>query len=143
MKAGPERTGPPGSVAASFPRDPLAAARDILKQVTVDRTEVMVDQTRSSNQEIHVKNGMPGNISVTVDKTGIPGLTIKPVKTHLGPGEETAVIIEFNFNDPGITCQDCLVHPGARPPAVVNLRIVPTEQVFPIQITFTQPPPSK
>ena len=142
MKAGPERTGS-ASPAAAFPRDPVAAARGILTQVTVDRTTVTVDQTRSSKQEIHVKNGMPGNISISVDKTGIPGLTIKPEKQHLGPGEETAVVVEFNFNDPAINCQDCLVHPGVLPPATVTMHIVPTMQQFPIEIRFSQPTASK
>jgi hypothetical protein len=137
MKPGPER----GTAAAAegVLKDPAAAARQILSQVTVDKTAVTVDQTRSTKQEIHVKNGMPGHITVEVDKTGIPGLTVTPEKTDVGPGEETAVVIEFNFEDKSITCQDCLVHPGVRPPATVMLHIQPTAQQFPIHITFTQP----
>ncbi|MBZ5609680.1 MAG: hypothetical protein LAP38_15575 [Acidobacteriia bacterium] len=139
MRQGPDRSGP----ATGVPKDPVAAARSILAQVTVDRTAVSLDQTRTSRQEIHVKNGMPGSIEVSVDKTGVPGLTVTPVKPQLGPGEETAVVVEFNFEDPAILCQDCLVHPGVRPPATVMMHISPTAQQFPIQITFTQPQPAK
>ncbi len=144
MKEGPAAEASSGAnQAVSVAKDPAAAARSILAQVHLDTNAVTVDQTRSSKQEIHVKNGMPGHITVSVDKTGIPGLTITPVKPDLGPGEETAVVVEFNFNDPGITCQDCLVHPGVRPPATVLMHISPTAQQFPIQITFTQPPAAK
>ncbi len=121
----------------------MAAARDILAKVTVDRTAVTVDQTRSSKQEIHVKNGMPGHITVSVDKTGIPGLTDQTGQARSRTGRRDRRGVEFNFDDPGITCQDCLVHPGVRPPATVMMHIEPTAQQFPIQITFTQPHAAK
>jgi hypothetical protein len=139
MKASPE-SGEQTS-APAIPSDPLLAARAILARVTVDATAVTVDQTRSSTQEIHVKNGMVGPITLSVDPTGVPGLTMKPVKSEVPAGEETSVMVAFNFDDPAILCQECLVNPGVRPPATVLIHVEPTAQQFPVQINFTQPGP--
>ena len=142
MKSGPEdpaRT----AAAAMIPQDFNAAARSILDKVTVDRKEVTLDQTRHNSEEIHLKNGSLGAINVSADPTGVPGLTVQPAKPRVEPGEEIAVVVEFNFDDPAITCQECLIHPGVRPPVTVNLTVTPTQQRFPIQISFTQPAPGK
>lgn len=142
MKAGPENnSGPPQM--PSILKDPAAAARNILAQVTVDPVALTIDQTRSSKHEIHIKNGMPGAITVSVDPTGVPGLTFKPVKPQIAAGEEGVVVVDFNFDDPAILCQECLVHPGVRPPATVSIHIDPTTQRFPIQIAFSQPEQKK
>ncbi len=138
MKSGPVDEN--SSVAARIPSDPMAAARNILAKVVLDRSEVLVDQTKQSKQEIHLKNGLLGKISVLADPTGTPGLTIRPAKSEVAPGEEIAIVIEFNPDDPSVNCKDCLLHPGVKPPITVNLTIRPTQQRFPIQITFTQPP---
>jgi hypothetical protein len=135
MKPGPESENP---VVAMIPHDPAAAARGILSKVTIDSSEVTIDQTRSNEREIHLKNGMLGPITVSADPTGTPGLVVRPAKTQVGPGEEIAVVISFNFEDPDINCKDCLVHPGVRPPITVNLHTQPVQQDFPIKITFMQ-----
>ncbi|HLG99976.1 MAG TPA: hypothetical protein VKX49_26945 [Bryobacteraceae bacterium] len=137
MKAGPESENP---VVAMIPRDPAAAARSILSKITVDASEVTIDETRSNKREIHLKNGSLGPITVSADPTGMPGLTVVPAKSQVGPGEEIAIVIQFNFDDPAINCKDCLVHPGVRPPITVNLHTQPIQQDFPIKITFTQTP---
>jgi len=136
MKPGVDN--PNGGVSAMIPKDLQAAAREILSKVTMDSTEVNIDQDRSSKQEVHLKNGMLGAIKVTADPTGVPGLTVRPAKFNVFPGEEIAVIVEFNFEDPAILCRECLVHPGVRPPATVNVHVDPTQQDFPIKIIFTQ-----
>lgn len=125
-------------VASMIPKDPVAAAQKILSGVTVDRTEISMDQDRSSKQEIHLKNGMMGRITVTADPTGMPGLTIHPAKSEIVPGEEIPVTIEFNFEDPAIVCQQCLVNPGVLKPMTLNLHVQPTQQVVEIHLTFTQ-----
>lgn len=140
MKPGPESDA--SSVAARIPTDPAAAARNILAKVALDRNAVTVDQTKESKQEIHLKNGLLGAIKVLADPTGTPGLTVQPAKSQVDPGEEVAVVIEFNPDDPEVTCRECLMHPGVRPAITVNLTVQPTQQRFPIQITFTQPPPA-
>jgi hypothetical protein len=130
----------PGSV---IPRDPLAAAREILSRetskVTLDRASVTVDQTRSSKQEIHLKNELPGPISVSVAGSSFLGLSIKPAKSEVGPGEEIAVMIAFSFEDPKIACKECLVNPGVRPPVNATIRVEPSGQELPLKIIFTQP----
>jgi hypothetical protein len=138
MKPGPP--GEPSSMVAAVSSDPMAVARSILSKVGLDRNAVSVDQTHDSKEEIHLKNGLLGPITVMADPTGTPGLTVKPAKSKVDPGEEIAVVIEFNPDDPEVNCRDCLMHPGVRPPVTVNLTIQPTQQRFPIQITFTQPP---
>jgi hypothetical protein len=141
MKPGPAGEG--SSVAAMIPTDPVAAARNILAKVVLDHNAVTVDQTKESKQEIHLKNGMLGAIKVLADPTGTPGLTIRPAKAEVGPGEEVAVVIAFNPDDPEVTCRECLMHPGVRPAITVTLTVQPTQQRFPIQITFTQPERAK
>jgi hypothetical protein len=135
MKPGAEN--PDAGVAAMIPKDFRAAAKEILSKVTMDSTEIGIDQDRSSKQELHLKNGMIGSIKVSADPTGVPGLTVRPAKSEVGPGEEIAVVVEFNFDDPAVLCRECLVHPGVRPPATVNVHVDPTQQDFPIKITFT------
>ncbi|HYL35127.1 MAG TPA: hypothetical protein VEV17_04355 [Bryobacteraceae bacterium] len=134
----PENSAGSSSVTA-FPTDPIAAAREILSKVTVEPASVSVDQTRSSTQEIHLKNGMPGPVSLSVTGPGVAGLSIKPAKTEVGPGEEVALTITFNFDDPAITCQQCLLNPGVRPPVTATIHVQPTNQQLPVQIIFTQP----
>ncbi|HTS48734.1 MAG TPA: hypothetical protein VMH05_12365 [Bryobacteraceae bacterium] len=141
MKPGPDADS--SSVASRIPTDPLAAARTILSKVALDRSAVTVDQTKHTKQEIHLKNGLLGQISVLADPTGTPGLTVHPAKSQVNPGEEVAIEIEFNPDDPSVTCRDCLMHPGVRPAMTVNLTVQPTQQRFPIKITFTQPTPAK
>ena len=138
MKGGPPEDSEKAAVVAMIPKDFNAAAKEILSKVTVDRSEITLDQDRTSSREVHLKNGLLGPIKVSTDPTGIPGLTVRPAKPEVGPGEEVAVIIEFNFEDPSINCRDCLVHPGVRPPATVNIHVQPTQQEFPIRIVFTQ-----
>jgi hypothetical protein len=137
MKPGPDNDS--SSVAARIPTDPLAAARGILSKVVLDRSAVNVDQTKHSKQEIHLKNGLLGSITVLADPTGAPGLTVQPAKSEVGPGEDVAIVIEFNPDDPSVVCRDCLMHPGVRPAMTVNLTVRPTQQRFPIKIVFTQP----
>jgi hypothetical protein len=133
----------PSSPMPAIPQDPLSAAREIFSKVAVEPSSVTVDQTRSSTQEIHLRNGLPGALRVSVDPTGVPGMTIKPAKPDVGPGEEIAITIAFNFDDPAITCPTCLLNPGVRPPVTATVRVEPTGQQFPVQIVFTQPPPKK
>ncbi|HEV2446242.1 MAG TPA: hypothetical protein VGS58_09985 [Candidatus Sulfopaludibacter sp.] len=140
------KPGPPGegsSVVARIPTDPMAAARNILARVVLDRNAVTVDQTKASTQEIHLKNGMLGAIKVLADPTGTPGLTVRPAHAEVAPGEDVAVAIAFNPDDPEVNCRECLMHPGVRPAITVNLTVQPTQQRFPIQITFTQPERAK
>jgi hypothetical protein len=141
MKAGPENQN--SSLGAMMPRNFQAVAKELLSKVTMDRLEVSLAQDRSSRQEMHLKNAMIGSIKVTADPTGVPGLTVVPAKSEVGPGEEIAVVVEFNLEDPSILCRECLVHPGVRPPATVNLHVSPTQQEFPIKIVFTQQGPGK
>ncbi len=141
MKPGPADD--TNSVVARITADPVAAARNILAKVVLDRNAVSVDQTKESKQEIHLKNGLLGPIRVLADPTGTPGLTVRPAKAEVGPGEDAAVVIEFNPDDPEVTCRECLMHPGVRPAITVNLTVQPTQQRFPIQITFTQPERAK
>jgi len=136
MKTGPENNNP--GFGFSIPQDPRAEAIKILKRVTLDRSEVSIDQDQNSKAEIHLKNGLLGPVTVTADPTGTPGLTVRPAKPEVGPNEEIAVLIEFNFEDPSINCRQCLVNPGARPPATVNLHVQPANLEFPIKINFTQ-----
>jgi hypothetical protein len=134
MKAGPESEH--HMIAAQIPANMAEAAKKILSQVTMDRNQVTIEQDRNSKQEVHIKNGLMGNVQVSTDPTGMEGLTVRPEKKDVGPGEEIAVIVEFNFDDPDINCKPCLINPGVKPPMHVNVHVQPTNQDFPITIVF-------
>ncbi len=135
MQPGPENTG--GTTA--IPKDPAEVAREILASVKVEPMSLEIDPTRSSRQEVHVRNSMPGNISVTVDNTGLPGLTIKAPSGPVAQGQEAVIVFEYNAKSPDIQCKDCLAHPQLRQSVTAKIHIDPTGQLFPVELIFLKP----
>lgn len=133
FQAGPESE---RGHSAMVPPDMRKVAEQILSQVTVDRSEVTIEQDHDSKQEVHIKNKMMGPIQVSTDPTGQPGLSVRAEKSQVGPGEEVTVFIEFKFDDPEINCRPCLINPGVKPPMTVNVHVSPIQRDFPIKINF-------
>jgi hypothetical protein len=139
-KRPPEESGdaPPAPAPAVSPR---VSPEQVMKAVRVDRDSLDFNTAKSSNQEVHIKNTMPGSVTLTAS-TGIKGLSVKPAKAELQPGEDLTVVIAFDPLDPAIGCPTCLSHPQDRQAGEVTLRVAPTGQVIPIQVRFVVPAPA-
>ena len=84
---------------------------------------------------VHVRNDMPGEISLKVDQPNIAGLKITLGKTQLMAHEETTILFEWRLDDPAIKCLDCAKKMNSH--VAVQLHVIPTGQVFPIGISIS------
>ena len=125
-----------GAATSNLPKIP--DAKDILTKVKIDKTEIKLHSYETSRDELHVRNEMPGTISFSIDPLPLPGLKIIAPKTQLNANEETTVIIEYQLEDATITCGECAKR--VKGTMTTHLRVQPTSQLFPINITFTPPP---
>ncbi|MGA2877335.1 MAG: hypothetical protein ABSG13_00120 [Bryobacteraceae bacterium] len=119
------------SINGLVPKDIPGAAQGILAKVSVDKTSVRLRPHETSQDVVHVRNDMPGQVSLKVDKPDIEGLKITVGKTDLQAHDETTVTFEWRSDEPTKTMSG---HP------TVQLRIEPTGQVFPISIAFEDSP---
>lgn len=127
----------PNGARPVIPPDPSALAKNILKQVTIDKTEVHIDSSKVSVEEILIANGMPGMIRLALDDLGQPGLTVKIDKTLLRAKDRARIVVKYDPNDPGLMCSDCSKRMEGTTTATV--RVSPTNQVFNIKIVFERP----
>lgn len=123
---------------AAVSRDPMSLARTILTQVKIDKANVELRSWENSKDEVHIHNGMPGQITLNIDPLALPGLKITAKKTELQANEDAAILFEYRLDDAAITCGECAKHPKSTMTATV--RVQPTGQVFPVTITFALPP---
>jgi hypothetical protein len=133
--------GGPRPVIPQMPTDPAAFTRNMLAKVKLDRTAITLRSSESSHEEVHVRNELPGSISISVDNLPQPGLTITPAKTQLNANEETVISFDYRVDDALIACGECAKRVNGT--ATAQLRIQPTNQVLPITITFIRPEPEK
>jgi hypothetical protein len=127
--------------APAQPMRPVISPEQIMKAVRADRESVVFNSSKASTQEIHLKNTLPGSVTVT-SNTAIKGLTITPGKASLNADEEVTVVMAFDPKDPSVTCEECLAHPQDRRAGQVMMLVQPTGQQIPIAVQFTVPPPS-
>ncbi len=139
----PQEDGKGAAVKAPvIPTDMRAAAQNIFAKVTVDKTVAHLKSDETSRDVIHVKNSMPGEISLSLDDLSgaTPGLKATLSKTKLAANEETDLVIEYRLEDPGIACIDCAKKiNGAR---TAQLRVQPTGQTFLIAVLFDHSAPA-
>jgi hypothetical protein len=121
-----------------IPADPVAAARDILSKVSVDKTEIQLKGYETSQDEIHITNNMPGPIRVTVNSPGSTGLSIKLDKSELAAGEKATVLFAYSVQDAKAICHDCFKPVKAATTA--DIQIEPTGQAFHVNVQFAIPP---
>ena len=138
-----EETPPAATTTTPSRPDPLVLLGQINKAVKVDRDSININPTKASKEEIHVKNSMPGTVTLTADFGGIDGLSVKPPKADIGANEEATLTIAFDPDDPSIRCSECLSHPQSRKAGQVTLHVDQTGQSFPIQIHYITPAPAK
>lgn len=126
---------PPDSTtdnAGLIPKDIAAAGRGILSKVGVDKSSVRLLSNQRSQEVIHLRNDMPGEVSVKVDPPGIPGLKVDVGQPKLEAHEQTTILFEWSPDDPAIRCRECALKTNAR--TTVQVRVEPTAQVFPITV---------
>jgi hypothetical protein len=108
----------------------MAAAAQILQQVTLDQKDVRLSSFEPAKAEVHIKNGMQGYIRISVQPNRtLPGFSLKLDKTDLGPGDTSTLLLSCDPKDK-----------TPKPAITVNLTVEPTMQVIPITVTFAVPP---
>ena len=117
-----------------IPGSPMAMAQAILQSVKVDKSEVKLDAGKLNEASVEVANGMPGPISISVDKINQTGLTAKLEKSELKAGDKTHVIFRYNPDDLSIQCGDCVKHVNGT--VTTQLHVQPTGQILPISISI-------
>lgn len=124
--------------APAIPADPVAAARDILSKISVDKTEIQLKGYETSQDEIHIANNMPGPIRITVNSPGSAGLSIKIDKTEIAAGEKATVLFAYSVDDAKALCHDCFK--PVKPATSAEINIEPTGQAFHVNVIFAIPP---
>ena len=121
------------------PKDIPRAAQGILSKISVDKTSVQFRASESSQEVLHVRNDMPGKITLTLDKPRGVGLKATLAKNELLAHEETTIVVQWNLDDPSIQCVECAKKMTGR--QMILLHVAPTNQVFPINIILDNAPP--
>jgi hypothetical protein len=119
--------------APAIPSDMKGAAEGILALVSVDRQIVHLRQDQSSKDVIHVRNGMPGVVTLKVEEPNMPGLKVTLAKAQLQAREETTMVFEWLPDDPARQCADCAKQAHN---ATVMLRVVQTGKIVPVIVAF-------
>jgi hypothetical protein len=124
--------------AGLVPKNIAGTAQVILAKVGLDKGSVRLKSYETSQDVVHVKNDMPGEVSLKLSKPDLPGLKVTLGKTDLMAHEETTVLFEWRLDDPAIQCLDCAKKMSEHP--MVQLQIVPTGQRFNITVLFDNVP---
>jgi hypothetical protein len=119
------------------PNDIAGTARSILSKVGIDRSSVRLQTNERSQEVIHLRNDMPGEVVVKLDPINVPGLRVNVGQPHLQAHEQTTILIEWSPEDPALHCPDCAKAINSH--ATVQVRIEPTGQVFPISVALESP----
>ena len=125
MKPGPDT--PAGNTQANVIRLPTAS--DILNQVKVNKTKVVLSSYKHTTDEVIIINGMPGPIQLDFTIGSFQGFEAKLDRKELNANEETKIIF---------SCDPVDKEPKRELQGI--LRISPTNHVIPIQVVFTIAP---
>lgn len=116
--------------AALAPPDIATAAKNILAKVGIDKSAVRLESNQRSFEVIHLRNDMPGEITVTADQPPLPGLKVGLGQAKLQAHEQTTISFEW-------------LPPQAGGPVnthvTVRVHVDPTAQVFPIDVAIEPP----
>ena len=109
-----------------------AAAKSILGQSSVDKSEVSLDSSKASEAVVYFTNGVQGTIrAALVGVPQVPGLTATLESNDVASGQKVAVKIRFE--------------PAAEAPVpeAFTMQVVtePVNQGYPIRVKFSAPTP--
>jgi hypothetical protein len=103
-----------------------AAAKNILRQLGVDKKEATLATDKPSDDKVVFHNGMPGSVQLELSAPEIPGFTAKLEQSIVRSGGDVTVAFHYQPGD----------SPVRRDPFFVQLVVQPTNQVFPIRVNF-------
>jgi hypothetical protein len=113
-----------------IPTDMKAAGEILLKQVSVNKQEIVLSSYEKSQDEIVVTNGSSGSIKLKYDYEGVvAGFKAEFDKAEIGPGEKTVLKLTMNPKDR-----------VAKPTLQTRILVEPLFQQFPVKVTFAIPP---
>lgn len=117
------------NVRVTLPPPPTPAARTaVLSAIKLSKNQLVVKGYEKSEDSLEIYNGMPGQMRLELQTTGLKGLKWDLTKTVLGPGERAALKVSY---DP----------PDKSPKSMFELRLVlePMGQLVPIPVIFDIP----
>jgi hypothetical protein len=112
-----------------LPKDIGAVAQGILTKVAVDKSSVRFALNQASQDAVHLRNDMPGEVRVKIQDPAFPGLKITLGQNKLQAHEQTTIVFEWS--------------PGAAKTTgnvSVPVLIEPTNQLFPITVSIDNTP---
>jgi hypothetical protein len=113
-----------------IPPDIKAAGEMLLKQVKVDKSEVVLSSYEKASDSIAIANNSGGSVTLRFDYEAIvPGFKAVIEKADLGPGESTVLKLSIDPKDR-----------VAKPAMMGRILVEPLLQQFPVKITFAIPP---
>jgi hypothetical protein len=110
----------------------VAAARSILQQVSVDKTEVTMPTDKPSEEQVIFHNGMTGSVQLELNAPEIPGFSAKLTQSLARAASNVPLVLRY---DPGDQSE-------RREPIDVRLTVQPLNQVFVIRVKFGAPGPA-
>jgi hypothetical protein len=123
LKGGPAAS---GGTAGPFSVD--RAAKDILKQVKVDKSEVRLSSFEPSSDTVLISNAMPGVVTIRLDCEKAAGLEFSLDRQELKQGETAKVT--FKYNPP---------NKSPKPALNAKLMVSPLGSEFPLRLVFAIP----
>ena len=102
---------------------------DVLRQVSIDTTELKLKGFEASEGRATISNSMPGDIQLRLTAPKVPGLDVQIDKTTLKSGEKATIQVRYNpaTKDP-------------KPTSEIRVDVDPVSQVYRIKLTFELQP---
>jgi hypothetical protein len=119
------------------PKDIAGAGQAIMAKVGIDKAAVQLQPLGTSFDTVHVRNDMPGDVSIKIEMPHVPGLKVTLEKDVLHAHESASIVFEWRSDAPGIECLDCL----RKMPTLTTARLIvdPLSRVFPITVSLQSP----
>jgi hypothetical protein len=106
-----------------------AAARKILQQSSIDKSQVILAADKPSSDQVIFHNGYEGWVQLGLDSVKkVPGFTAELDKTSVNAGEDA--VLKLRYEPTG---ED---RPGS---LTVQLTVLPFNQSFPVSVNFVKP----
>jgi len=113
-----------------MPKDFNALGHSILKQVAIDKTEVMLSSFEKKSAVVTLKNGINGSINVRADADGGPlGFKATFDEPNVPGNGEAKLTLSYDPKD----------DVSAKPAATVRIYVEPINKMFTVKVTFAIP----
>ncbi len=108
----------------------MVTPEELARQIKVDKQNVVLSSVVESEDSITVTNTLPGAVTVGINCPPMEGLTIRPEKQDLKPGESVKFVIHHT---PRVT--------GPKSTLNAMVHVDPLSQNVPLRIDFAMPRP--